>query len=94
MGSTPPELTRSASLSPVAVTRNELTVLSPALTANRRRPSGVRFTEPEPSTVGKPNGGVAAMPRPPVWTRSGKESLPSRLCLNTSTAFAFVLVSV
>jgi hypothetical protein len=93
IGNSPPEGTRSASWSPCSVTRNELIVSSPALTTNRRFPPGVRSTEPELSTIGKPNGGVEEAPTPPVLTVAVWVSRPLWPRENTSTLFPAGLLS-
>ena len=66
IGSFPCEDTCETSFGPDPVILNELTLLSPAFTTNSSLPSGVRFTEPEESTIGNPNGAVLLIPFPPV----------------------------
>ena len=52
-------------------------VLSPSLTTNSRRPFFASAIEPDESTIGKPNGGCAAIPVPPVGTVGPCVSVPS-----------------
>ena len=85
IGSFPCEGTWETSFGPDAVIRNELTLLSPALITNSSFPSGVRLTEPEPSAIGKPNGGVLAIPFPPVETTLRCVSVPFAARVNTIT---------
>ena len=85
IGSVPPEATRSTNRRPCPVTWKALIVLSPALTANSRRPPFVRSSAPCESVIGNPNGGCAARPRPPVATLACCVIVPSRLRANTTT---------
>jgi hypothetical protein len=58
-------------------TRNDETVLLPALTAKTSRPSSVRATALTESRTGKPNGGAASEPTPPVATSGPSSMVPS-----------------
>ena len=85
IGSFPCDETWATSFGPDAVIWKELTLLSPAFTTNSSLPSDVRFTEPDESTIGKPNGAVPLIPFPPVDTTLRCVSVPLAARVNTIT---------
>src|SRR5215210_3736585 len=99
-GRLPPEGFWSASWSPSGRTRNDDTVLLPALTTNRHdllSPSSLRLTGPMLSSTGKPvnAGGLpAGRPLPPVGMSCTCVSWPSAPRLYASTRFGTVFVEV
>ena len=98
-GRLPPEGFWSASSRPSGPTRNDETLLLPALTTKRHglpSPSSLRLTDPMLSSTGKPvNGGLpAGLPLPPVPMSCASVSRPLASRLYASTRFGTVFVEV
>src|SRR5829696_1387675 len=95
-GRWPPELFWSAGCSPSGRTRNEDTVLLPALTTNRHEllsPSSLSSTGPAESSTEKAVGGLpAGRPLPPVGMSCAGVIWPSAVRLYASTRFGTVFV--
>ena len=66
IGSFPCDETTRDQLRPDAVTLERADAVVSAFTTNSSLPFAVRLTEPEESTIGKPNGAGLAIPLPPV----------------------------
>ena len=91
LGKSPLDDSTSTRFSPLLVSRNEVIVSLPALTAKTSLPLGVTMTSPWVSRIGQPPGGSqpgcgASPPDPPVSTTSRCFRCPLAFRLYTITA--------